>query len=69
MRYVEERSRGVNSWSHGHHHHHHHHKKNEILENVNNDDEDKNTSETTSDESLKTQTQDESSLLRKVNYL
>lgn len=67
MRYVEERSRGVNSWSHGHHHHHHH-KKNETLENVN-DDEDKTTSETTSDESLKTQTQDESSLLRKVNYL
>ncbi|CAH1416755.1 unnamed protein product [Lactuca virosa] len=64
VRYVEERSRGVNSW--GHHHHRHHHKKNESLEHVN-DDDDKNTSETTSDESLKTQTQDESSLLRKRN--
>ncbi|CAI9278748.1 unnamed protein product [Lactuca saligna] len=58
VRYVEERSRGVNSWTHGHHHHHHH-KKNESLENVNDDDK--------SNESLKTQTQDESSLLRKRN--
>lgn len=54
VRYVEERSRGVNSWGHGHHHHHHH-KKNESSHDVNNDD--KNTSETSSDKSLKTETQ------------
>ncbi|KAK9051188.1 hypothetical protein SSX86_027814 [Deinandra increscens subsp. villosa] len=64
VRYVEERSGGVNSWGHGHHHHHH--KKNESLQDVNGDD-DKRLSETASAESLKTEKQSESSVLRKRN--
>lgn len=27
VRYVEDSSRGIGAWSHGHHHHHHHHHK------------------------------------------
>lgn len=73
VRYVEERSRGDNSWGHGHHHHHHHHKKNESLQDVNGDDDntngtildDKKISETTSDESLKTDKQIEPSLRKR----
>ncbi|GKC50170.1 IAA-alanine resistance protein 1 [Tanacetum coccineum] len=59
VRYVEARS-GDNSWGHGHHHHHH--KKSEPVQNVNGDDE---KSSEPSGESLETEKQSESSVLRK----
>ncbi|KAI3818362.1 hypothetical protein L1987_12167 [Smallanthus sonchifolius] len=36
VRYVEERSGGIDSWGHGHHHHHH--KKTDSLQDINGDD-------------------------------
>ena len=70
MRYVEARS-GDNSWGHGHHHHHH--KKSEPLQDVDGDDDnsekmtpDDEKSSEPSGESLKTDKQSESSVLRKV---
>lgn len=53
VRYVEERSGGIDSWGHGHHHHHH--KKTESLQDINGDDVGKIS-----------ETSGETSLLRKV---
>lgn len=71
VRYVEARS-GDNSWGHGHHHHHH--KKSEPVQDVNGDDDnsekmtpDDEKSSEPSAESLKTDKQSESSVLRKRN--
>ncbi|GAB2279920.1 IAA-alanine resistance protein 1 [Dionaea muscipula] len=38
VRYVEETSRGSQSWGHGHHHHHHHHKSTKKLKDDDDDD-------------------------------
>ncbi|KAK1412095.1 hypothetical protein QVD17_33078 [Tagetes erecta] len=72
VRYVEERSGGVDSWGHGHHHHHH--KKTESLQGTNDGDDKrknpavdgKNLSETASGESLNPEKPSES-VLRKRN--
>lgn len=47
VRYVEDSSGGIGSWSHGHHHHHHH-KQNKKLKD--DDDSNKNEQEHSSDE-------------------
>ncbi|KAI3731663.1 hypothetical protein L1987_62852 [Smallanthus sonchifolius] len=65
VRYVEERSGGVDSW--GHHHHHHHHKKTESLQDINGDD-DNSKNPTLDGKSLSEKPEKQSeSLVRKRN--
>lgn len=82
MRYVEENSRGANSWTYGHHHHHHHKNSkkskdiNESSENVqsqlssktNKKGSEKNSEEISDSSSKKDHPEKTKSVLRKVSW-